>query len=206
MDKGDLEKFWEKFWFIVWKDESFKGWIISIIFLFILIKLIIFPSLSFVTGTELPLAIVESCSMYHGESFDSWWEIQGNWYEDKEITKQQFEKFPLKNGFSKGHIFFVLGTKKQDLKIGDTIIFISGNANRPIIHRVVSLDPLQTKGDHNNAQFTPSTNSEKIDETNIKEDQIIGKVTRLRLPFVGWIKLIFYEPFREKNSRGFCKK
>ena len=78
MKRSGIGKLWEKFWFIVWKDDSLKGWIFSIIFLFILIKFIFFPTLSFITGTSLPLAIVESCSMYHQgnllSNFDSWWE------------------------------------------------------------------------------------------------------------------------------------
>ena len=67
--KEGLTKFWKKFWFMLWKDDSLKGWIFSIIFLFIFIKFIFFPILSLVTGTYLPLAIVESCSMYHEGNF-----------------------------------------------------------------------------------------------------------------------------------------
>jgi len=33
--KNKLKRFWKKFWFVVWKDESPKGWIISIIFIFV---------------------------------------------------------------------------------------------------------------------------------------------------------------------------
>ena len=73
-----FKNFWKKFWFIVWKDNSLKGWIISILFLFIVIKFIFFPLLNLVTGTTLPLAIVESCSMHHKgnifSNFDNWWE------------------------------------------------------------------------------------------------------------------------------------
>ena len=204
----EVKKVWQnikKFWDFIWNGKGWLSWITFLIIIFIFIKLIFFPVLSFLTGTALPLAIVESCSMYHGQDFDDWWEQQGKWYENNQITKQEFQEFPLKNGFNKGDIFFILGTEKQDLEIGDTIIFASGTANRPIIHRVVSLEPLATKGDHNDIQFIVTNNAEKIDETNIKEEQIIGKVTVIRLPLAGWIKLIFFEPFRPEHEKGFCK-
>ena len=80
----DIKKGLKKFWFIVWKDDSFKGWILSLLFIFIFIKFIFFPGLSFITGTQLPLAIVESCSMYHQGNLLSnnaeWWERQNSKY------------------------------------------------------------------------------------------------------------------------------
>ena len=97
MSENKWERFWKSFWFIVWKDESLKGWIISIIFIFIIIKFIFFPLLSLATGTSLPLAIVESCSMYHqGNAFsdyDSWWNRHNVKYQDWEISKEQFKEF-----------------------------------------------------------------------------------------------------------------
>ena len=64
--KGKFKRFLKKSWQIIWKDDSLKGWIISLIFIFVVIKFIFFPLLNLATGTSLPLAIVESCSMYHG--------------------------------------------------------------------------------------------------------------------------------------------
>ena len=100
-----LKKFWEKFWFIVWKDDSFKGWIISILFIFIVIKFIFFPLLGFITGTSLPLAIVESCSMYHQGNYFSdtteWWDINENNYEDFNISLEEFQTFKFNKGFHK---------------------------------------------------------------------------------------------------------
>ena len=195
----------KKFWNFIWYGESLLSWIVFLVCIFIFIKFIFFPTLSLITGTALPLAIVESCSMYHEENFDSWWSENSEWYEDNNITKEEFKKFKLKNGFTKGDIFFIVGTNKEKIKIGDTIIFVSGINGRPIIHRVISLNPIQTKGDNNLAQFTSTNNPERINEININENQILGEVTRIKIPLIGWVKLIFYEPFRNKNSRGFCK-
>jgi len=194
----------KEFWDFIWNGESLLSWIIFLLVVFVVIKFIFFPTLSFITGTSLPLAIVESCSMHHEENFESWWSDSGQWYENKNIERGEFEKFKLKNGFTKGDIFLILGVKAENIKIGDIIIFSSGSANRPIIHRVVGLNPLQTKGDNNELQFVSDNNPEKINEIDISPSQVVGKVTPIRIPYLGWVKLIFFEPFRNSNDRGFC--
>src|SRR4030042_125670 len=105
------KKGFKKFWFLLWKDNSLKGWIFSLIFLFVFIKFIFFPVLSLVTGTALPLAIVESCSMYHQgnvfSNFDSWFEEHDLKYSEFDITRTEFEDFSFRRGFSKGDILFI---------------------------------------------------------------------------------------------------
>src|SRR3989344_9636894 len=192
--KNKLKRFWKKFWFVVWKDESPKGWIISIIFIFVIIKFVFFPLLSLATGTSLPLAIVESCSMYHkGNAFsdyDSWWLRHESKYQEIEIIKEEFKEFIFKNGFSKGDILFIIKTKPKKLKVGDVIIF-NGDAKHPIIHRIISIENkgeekiFSTMGDNNNGQLSF--------EKEIKQEQLIGKATFRISPSLGWIKLIFYE-------------
>lgn len=199
----------KKTWNFLWHDDSWLSWFAFIFAAFIIIKFIFFPLISFLTGTSLPIVIVESCSMYHNENFEKWWEGNNDWYEAKGIEKDKFEKFYLTNGFAKGDIFFVTGINKKNIKIGDVIIFTSGAKNRPIIHRVIDSDPLETKGDHNSGQLTlemdESINPERIDETIINQEQIVGKVAGFKIPFIGWLKLIFFEPFRNPAERGFCK-
>jgi len=195
----------KKFWNFVWNGESFLSWIVFVILAFVIIKYIFFPVLIFSTGSSLPLVIVESCSMHHDKNFDDWWQENGNWYEDRDISKEQFAEYSKKNGFSKGDIFLVLGADENNIEVGDIIIFASGNVQRPIIHRIVSLDPIETKGDNNDRQFTKENNAERIDETNIGSDKIIGKTSAIRIPFLGWAKLIFFEPFRPQSERGLCK-
>ncbi len=202
-----MKKVFEKFWFIVWKDDSLKGWFISIIFLFIIIKFIFFPTLSLITGTALPLAIVESCSMYHDgnliSNYDNWWETHDSKYSDLGLTKEQFSEFIFKKGFNKGDILFIVGAKPEKIKMGDVVIFQSSRQT-PIIHRVVKIKEnngektFSTIGDNNNGQLTF--------EKNIKENQIIGKAVFKLAPYLGWIKLMFYEPFRSQNEKGFCKE
>jgi len=203
----DIKKAWEKFWFIVWKDDSPKGWIISVIFLFVMIKFVFFPILSLVTGTSLPLAIVESCSMYHQgnliSNYNNWWLDHENKYLNVNINETQFSDFIFKKGFNKGDILFVLGAKPDKLKIGDVIIFNAGT-NNPVIHRIIKISNtadgrmFSTMGDNNNGQL-PS-------EETIAEEQIMGKAVFKLGPYLGWVKLIFYEPFRPESQRGFCRE
>ena len=210
MKKGfwkDIKKFLDKFWFIVWKDDSPKGWLLSIIFIFIFIKFIFFPTLSLVTGTSLPLAIVESCSMYHDgnilSNFDKWWEKHDSKYSPYIINDLDFKDFRFTNGFNKGDILFILGANPKKLKQGDVIIF-NGGSQHPIIHRIIEIREedgeriFSTIGDNNNGQL----NFEK----NIKENQIVGKAVFKLAPYLGWGKLIFYEGKRSSSEKGFCKE
>ena len=208
MRKSDLEKWWKKFWFFVWKDDSPKGWIVSIIFLFVVIKFIFFPVLSLLTGTALPLAIVESCSMYHEgnliSNYDAWWERHSEKYSEfSHVEEGDFSEFDFHNGFNKGDILFILGVKPEKLEVGDVIIFQTERST-PIIHRIIEVDDrdgkkvFSTMGDNNKLQLQS--------EKNIDESQIIGKAVLRPAPYLGWIKLIFFEPLRNPSERGFCEE
>ena len=195
----------KKFWFLLWKDDSLKGWIFSLLFIFIFIKFIFFPTLNLITGTSLPLAIVESCSMHHQDNllsnFDNWWESETSKYDYYSIQKEQFETFSFKRGFTKGDILFVIGAKPGEVRIGDVIIFNGGQKN-PLIHRVIKIKETKegavysTLGDNNNGQLEV--------EKDIKEEQIIGKAVLRLAPYAGWGKLVFYDWRKPKSERGFC--
>lgn len=198
------KEFYKKAKFILWDDDSFKGWIISLLFIFIVVKFIFFPLLSLVTGTSLPLAIVESCSMYHEgnyfSNFDNWWDAQDK-YDSFNLTKEQFEEFGFKRGFNKGDILFIVGANPNKLETGDVIIFNAGT-NHPIIHRIVSIKEtdsgkvFSTIGDHNPGQLSV--------EREITEEQLVGKAVVRIVPYAGWVKLIFFEHLQPENNKGFC--
>jgi len=194
----------KKFWAFL-KEDTWQSWIVSLILIIIFIKLIFFPALSFLTGTPLPLVVVESCSMYHKSSFEDWWQSNSNWYENKGVEKSDFESFSLKNGLNKGDIIIIWGRSSYNL--GDIIIFLpnkDSTAIHPIIHRIINTNPIATKGDHNSEQLTINNNFQRLDETDISKDRILGKSVA-RIPYLGWIKLIFFEFSRPENERGFCK-
>src|SRR3989344_946059 len=132
-----LKKFWK---FL--KEDTWQSWIVSLIILVVRIRFVFFPLLSFVTGSSLPLVVIESCSLYHESDFEEWWTNHGEWYEDAGISKNEFEDFSYENGLNKGDIIFVWG--RGDYEIGDTIIFEpnpESDAEHPIIHRIVSGNP-----------------------------------------------------------------
>ncbi len=218
MSFNELKENVRKSWRWIWDSDSILSWVVALVVIYVGVKFIFFPGLSLVMGTQLPLAGVESSSMDHqivkddlgrlnlcGNiysssekewiNFDEYWDYCGDWYLEKDITKNEFSGFSLKNGFRKGDIMVVWG--RFEPKVGDVIIFqpaLGSTAPRPIIHRIVDINNgiIQTKGDHNEAQLTLSNNIYKTDETNIKENQIIGKAL-FKIPFLGWVKIWFVD-------------
>ena len=109
--KRNLKSFWK---FL--KQDTWQSWLVSLILAFLIIKFVFFPGLSLVMDTPLPLVVVESCSMYHRLDFDSWWEQNKEWYENKKISGEGFEAYAFKNGLSKGDIDRIkkLGYKQKE--------------------------------------------------------------------------------------------
>lgn len=211
---GKFGQAFKKFWFLLWEDNSIKGWIFSMVFLFIFIKFIFFPVLNFATGTYLPLAIVESCSMYHQgnvfSNFNNWFERHDAKYEGFDIPKERFEEFWFKRGFSKGDILFLIKANPEKLKIGDVIAFNSGTKKTPVIHRIIKIEEengiktFTTIGDNNDQMLVPGNNVAEVDERKIKEEQLVGKAVFRIAPYLGWLKLIFFEGSKPESERGTC--
>jgi len=175
-------------------EDSWQSWLISLILAFVIIKFVFFPVLSLITGSGLPLVVVESCSMYHGSNFDSWWQEKKLWYEDNDIEKGDFEEFPFNSGLNKGDIILIWD--RGIVEEGDIIVF-NANYRNPLIHRVVEFDGnYSTKGDHNPTQLDV--------EREINPNNLIGRAV-LRVPALGWAKLIFFEGSRPAEQRGFCR-
>ncbi|MFA5071618.1 MAG: signal peptidase I [Candidatus Pacearchaeota archaeon] len=216
MEEEKEKNNFQKFWYLLWSDNSFKGWLFSIIFLFIFIKFIFLPGLSLVTGTSLPLAIVESCSMYHDgnvfSNFDDWFNKHETKYSQFNITKEKFEKFELNGGFSKGDILFIIKANPEKLEVGDIILFNSGTKGTPVIHRIINIQEKEDKkifttiGDNNNGMLMPDNNAGQVDEREITEEQLVGKSIFRITPWFGWAKLIFFEHLRSESERGFCRE
>lgn len=192
MKIGDhLRKIWD---FL--QEDSFPSFGVTLVLAFVVIKFIFFPGLSFLTGTSLPLVIVESCSMYHYEdglnqTFES------SVYGDYGLSLENSTGWDFQNGFSKGDVIFVVGA--ENVEIGDIVIFNAG-ARHPLIHRLVKAgDSYSTKGDNY------KTNYRQLEvEKNISQDQLVGKAL-FRVPFIGWAKLIFFEGGRNSRDRGMCR-
>lgn len=185
----------KKLWRYIWYDDSLGSLALNVILAFIIIRYVVYPLLGLFLGTGFPIVAVVSGSMEHDGNFNDWWEsecCQGSCakqmetYSNYNITKEEFLKFRFKDGFNKGDIMLLVGAGGSE--VGDTLVFLSSRRAEPIIHRVIKHDDAtniySTKGDHNCAVSDF--------ETVIKEDQMLGKAV-LRIPFLGYIKIIFVE-------------
>ncbi len=182
----------KKLWHFIWEDNSILSWIVNVILAFVIIKFLVYPGLGLMLGTTHPIVAVVSGSMQHDSSFDKWWDENRAYYTGIGISKEDFESFPLKNGFNRGDII-ILG-KAGNAKVGDVIVFRSGRPD-PIIHRIImmnsSTQTYVTKGDHNKAPITDNT----LNEYNTKSNAIIGK-SLARIPFLGYVKILFVDALR----------
>ena len=145
--------------------------------------------------------------MYHyGNLFsnnDEWFDKHEDKYSEFEIDKEKFKDFWFKKGLNKGDILFVIGTKAEKIELGNVVIFNAAQAN-PIIHRIIDIREekgeivFSTIGDNNNGQLQF--------EKRISSNQIVGKPILKFAPYVGWIKLIFFEKTRSNSEKGFCEE
>lgn len=205
-------KHWAKqTWHFIWHSNSILSWIVNIILAYVIIRFLFYPGLGLLFSTSFPMVAVISGSMehkiinhdsdrtphlcgnrfaetQHRVDFDTYWENCGDWYEQHNITQEQFSSFSFPRGFNKGDIILIYGEDTKNLKIGDVIVFMSSVRHEPIIHRIVGIEErngelvFMTKGDHNQ-NIGPM-------DTNISEDAIIGKGV-FRIPYLGWIKIWF---------------
>src|SRR3989338_1393138 len=106
---------WQKIWHFLWYEDSLASWLVSIALAFVLIKFIIYPGLGLIFGTQFPVVAVVSNSMEHDQGFDAWWQSQEDLYLRFNITKNEFLDYPMRNGFNKGDIIVLVGTKPENL-------------------------------------------------------------------------------------------
>jgi len=209
IESNTPKNIWKKFWYFFWKDDTIWGWLFSLAIIIIFIKFIFFPTLNFVTGTSLPLAIVESCSMYHEgnllSNYNNWYNSHESKYNEFDITQDEFSNFKFKNGFNKGDILLIFGANTKKLKEGDVIIFQANQAN-PIIHRIINIETDEKTGKRTFATIGDNNNGQLVFEKNIQENQIIGKAVFKLLPYGGWGKLIFFEFRKTPDQKGFCNQ
>lgn len=203
--KNKFKQTLKKVWHFIWVEDSIWSWLVNIVLAFVLIKFIVYPGLGLALGTQFPIVAVVSSSMEHrGQGFDAWWESNQAWYEAHGITKEQFSKYPMKNGFNKGDIIVLKGLKPGDIEVGDIMVFKSSRLYPkpdPIIHRIVDIDKdakgnnlYQTKGDNNRDSIDNMCDSPTtcIDEYDISQDQVLG-FSVVRIPLLGYIKIWFAE-------------
>ena len=191
----------KKSWNFIWYDDSWASWLLNIVLAYIIIKFVVYPVLGFLLATPLPVVAVVSDSMEHkGADFDAWWQDRQLWYLNRGITFDDFKNYPFKNGFNKGDIMVLYGTKPNDIKLGQVIVFQSG-LPYPIIHRVVAVHDdkgpsagqlfYETKGDYNQDQIKGDL-FHPLDETYVPQRVLYGQAV-FRIPYLGYVKIWFVE-------------
>lgn len=190
MNKKKLKTVLRKTWHFIWEDDSILSWIVNILLAFVLIKFIVYPGLGLIFGTSYPVVAVVSSSMEHSSNFEKWWSSNENYYSEFGINKEDFSEYIFKNGFNKGDIIVLRGSKPEKTTFGDVIVF-NGGRKDPIIHRVIkkwyegNVYYFQTKGDNNARSISGM-------ETKINENLIVGKAL-FRIPFLGYVKILFVD-------------
>ena len=87
----------------LWDEEHWAAWWINVLIAFIVIKFIVYPGMAALTGSSFPVVAVVSESMEHDvqygqicgydmesfpASFDTYWDVCGDWYENNGISKK----------------------------------------------------------------------------------------------------------------------
>jgi len=178
----------QRAWHFIWHEDSLASWLVNLALAFVLVKFLIYPGLGLLLGTQFPVVAVVSGSMEHrGLSFDGWWERSGAWYEEHDLSKEEFARFSFVRGFNKGDIMVLRGVEPEAIKIGDVVVYRSQLNKNPIIHRVVAFD-----GDHGQSFITKGDNNAAPDRVPVDASQIVGTGKAvMRIPYLGWIKIWF---------------
>jgi signal peptidase I len=85
--------------------------------------------------------------------------------------------------FYQGDMLVLQGTPREQVSVGDIIVFDTPSGGTPIVHRIVDINQdgtFQTKGDANSGQLPY--------ERSIEYSQIHGRVL-LIIPYMGWVKI-----------------
>ncbi len=185
-----------RFWNFLWYDDSLLSILAFLVVSSIFIRFIAYPVLGVLLGSSQPIVAVISSSMVHStNNFDDWWnstlckekfsdkyKFQRDFYSSFNISREDFENFDLKNGFSKGDVMIL--TSPKNINVGDIIVADNGGITPyPVIHRVVrvGVNSVTTAGDNNRCEIWPF-------EESISRDRIIGKAW-LWIPYLGWVKV-----------------
>lgn len=200
----------------IFKGDDFISHLLFFIVLFVGFKFLLIPLIGFILNTSYPMTAIVSESME--QDLDSrvcgkvpsknatYWQTCGAYYKKNfNITQDEFNSFPYRNGMNRGDVIIVYGKSPSSINEGDIILFKGQDKIQlpngevesrfylnygPIIHRVVDIKRQNetlyytTKGD-NNMQTVKY-------EKNIPQEDVIG-VAVFRIPYLGIINYFAYE-------------
>ena len=218
-----INKIWlklKKFWFYVWNDDSITSYILSLLFAFVIIKFIFFPTLGFILNNDFPIVAIVSGSMEHkivdhricdkyivdlsskSLSYDSWWGFCGDFYKNSEfnLDKQKFKNFEYSNGLNIGDVMILYGKNPKNIEVGEVIVFkpqdkLPNGESLFFKNYGPVIHRVIKKWEVNNTIYFQTKGdhnplSKNRFEQNIPQDDVIG-VSILRIPYIGYVKLVF---------------
>ncbi|MBI4014969.1 MAG: hypothetical protein HY365_03365 [Candidatus Aenigmarchaeota archaeon] len=151
------------------------------------VALILYNAASLLFGTHVPVTAVVSTSMEHTAQFGGWWTMKEREYSAFNVTKEEFLSYPYNEGMYVGDMVLVMNAT---IRKGDVIVyhpatgcFDSVKTTDTIIHRVVSTEPLLTKGDNNPG---PDVKNGKSCIVSIEGKAVIG------VPLLGYPRMLLF--------------
>ena len=89
-----VKKTVKRVWNFLVHEDSWASFVVDLIIIILFAKFILYPGIGFALGTSFPIVAVVSDSMDHdNKDFDVWWEEKGEFYEELNISKNDFRKF-----------------------------------------------------------------------------------------------------------------
>jgi signal peptidase I len=160
------------------KAKSASRNVIEVIIAFA-VAWLIYQGIAAAAGTGMPIVSVVSHSMYHDNTFDAWWNENKAFYLSYNITKEDFLKFPMNNGLSRGDLLIVV--KDDSPKPGDIVIY-NRFASFTIVHRIIEVQDSNyiIKGDNNPVADSP-----------VPKEYLVGKAV-FAIPMLGYPRLALY--------------
>jgi len=178
-----------------WYGEDFFSYIVFFLLVYLGYKIILTPLFLLFFKTKIPFNVIISESMeHHNLEFNKWWELNGLYFKKFNISKEEFEQFPFKNGLNIGDFVLILGKNKKDVRLGDIIVYHVNYKGKEmdIIHRVIKIKKengkicFETVGDNNKGIQLPF-------ERNICK---IEGVLVFRIPYLGYPRYLIYRILR----------
>ncbi len=199
----------KKYLYYILYDDSIFAHLLYFVLAFIVIKFLLFPTLGFFLQNDYPVVAIVSGSMQHkvvdslicdkqvsvedsSLDIDQWWNFCGDYYDEFNISKDDFKEFKYSNGLNIGDVMVLYGKSIDDIEVGETLVFYPdsscpGFPPGPVIHRLVEISKTNettfftTKGDFNPRVW-------ECMERSISQDRVIG-VAVARIPYLGYLKV-----------------
>ena len=175
----DMKKRLKKFWHFFWHEESIASYIVFFIVAYIILKYVAFPIFLFAFGLSDVTAVMTTSMVHTNPNFEN---TYYGWLETRNISREQTMDWPFQNGLQVGDAIFVKKVKKEEIQLGDVIVYYAPTGVS-IIHRVVNIEDsvYTTKGD---ANPNPLSFENEIPLELIKGEAIY------KIPFFGYPRVL----------------